>query len=91
LLSRIGAGFGGLSHQADGLMVECRPLLLNHFPYDAVVYFGVSMDQNVTEGNDALVFAELCRDRRVQPGKLGKRFADDGERPLDCIRSIGSC
>jgi hypothetical protein len=40
--------------------------------------------RTIAEGNNALVLAELTGERGIQFGELRQRFANNGERSLDC-------
>ncbi len=54
-----------------------------HVPDDTMVDFGIAVDEDVPEGDDALIFADLRGRRWVDSGSLGKRLSDDFQLPLD--------
>ena len=79
-----------LIDQADGLLVKCWQLLLNHVPDDAVVDFSVGMDQNIAECNDSLEFAELRGERWINFGELRQGLAADVSALSTASLNIGS-
>jgi len=64
------------------LAEQSRQLRLENAPDHSVVDFGIAMDENIAEGDDAPVLADPRRGFRVRPGQLMKSLPDDLELPF---------
>ena len=58
-----------------------------------MIDFGITVDKDVSKGNDTFVFADPGGGRCIGPGQLRKRLSDDFQLPLyrraqDKIRSV---
>jgi hypothetical protein len=65
------------------LAAQRGQLRFDNVPHDEVVYVGVSMGQDVAEGDDTAVFANPGRVSFVEAGKPCERLAGYLELPLD--------
>jgi hypothetical protein len=61
------------------LLVQIRQLSFEDIPYNAVVDFGVSMDQDIAKGNDTGGIAELRGKGGIELGELRERLANNGK------------
>src|ERR1017187_3022013 len=70
------------AEQVAGLAEDDRQFEFQHVPNDTMIDFGIAVDENVPEGNDPLVVADLRGPCWIVSGKLGKRLSDDFQLPL---------
>ena len=63
--------------------MQIRQLAFQYSPDQTMVDFGVSVDQDVPEGNDAAMFADSSDCVGIDSGKLVERFANDFKLAFD--------
>ena len=56
---------------------------LNHIPNQTVIHVRISMNQNITKGDDSLVIADAVNRPFVRSRQLRHRLADNLKLPFD--------
>ncbi len=71
-----------LHQEGVNLTDECREVVVDHVPYQPVVYIGVSVEQHVAESDDLLILDDSVSHRLIGPSKMDHCLADNLELTL---------